>query len=328
MRDSFRVHVRASGEPSWWRRFAAGLPEGVECSWGPEPFAAHEVDALIDGRPSAERLDACSALRALIIPYAGIPARTRALLLDRAIAPPTYNIHHNAEAVAEAAMALLFAAAKCVVPMDRRLRAGDWRPRYLPDPGVPIAGRTALVLGFGHIGRALVPKLRGVGLQVRALRRREGAAFVDGVTVSGPSGLDASLAASDFVICALPATAETRGLLTAERLGRLPEHAVIVNVGRHDVFDEEALYAALASGRLHSAALDVWANYPPSPDRAAFTFPSDLPFHELDNVVLSPHRTGHGEHVEDARADALLALVRALHRGDASVAPLDVERGY
>lgn len=328
MSDSFRVHVRASAEPTWWRRFTEGLPTEVERSWGPEPFAAHEVDVLVDGRPSQDRLDACASLRGLIIPYAGIPARTRDLLLSRPHAPRTYNIHHNADAVAEAAIALLFAAAKRIVPMDRRLRAGDWRPRYAPDPGVPIAGRTALVLGFGHVGQALVPKLRGVGMKVRAVRRREGNAFVDGVSVSGPGGLDRALGSADVLFCALPSTDKTRGLLNAERIALLPRHAVVVNVGRHDVFDEAALYAALATEAIHSAALDVWANYPPGPDRAAFTLPSDLPFHELENVVLSPHRTGHGEHVESARADALLELVGRLYRDDASLRPLDVERGY
>lgn len=266
-----------------------------------------EVDVLVAGRPDAGHLDRVG--RALVIPYAGLPARTRALLLERP-ALAVYNLHHNAQAVAEGALALLLAAARRVVPMDRALRERDWRPRYGPDPAVPLAGRTAVVLGYGAIGRRVGRMLEGLGMAVIGVRRGE------------PWPLERA----DVLICALPSTPETRGRLDAAALARLPEHCTLVNVGRADLIDERALYRALADGRLHGAGLDVWYRYPRSPEERAP--PSDCPFHELDSVVMSPHRTGHGAWVEEARARALAEVLEALASGGEPPSRVDPSRGY
>ena len=266
-----------------------------------------EVDVLVAGRPDDAQLDRAS--RALVIPYAGLPKRTRGLLLERP-GLAAYNLHHNAGAVAEGALALLLAAAKRVVPMDRALREHDWRPRYTRDPSVPLAGRAAVILGYGAIGRRVGAMLAGLGMDVIGVQR----------------GDDWPLEQADVLICALPSTDETRGRLDAAALARLPTHCTLVNVGRADLIDEDALYEALADGRLHGAGLDVWYRYPSAPDERAP--PSKRPFHGLDNVVLSPHRTGHGPHVEEARVRALAEVLGALRDGREPGGLVDPERGY
>ena len=96
---------------------------------------------------------------------------------------------------------------------------------------------------------------------------------------------------SQLLVC-LPSTDETRGLIGKTQLDLLPQHAIVVNVGRGDVLEEHALYEALHSGRLHGAGLDVWWNYPTTYTEAACTAPSACAFASLTNAVLSPHRGG------------------------------------
>lgn len=109
------------------------------------------------------------------------------------------------------------------------------------------------------------------------------------------------------MIC-LPSTALTRSLLGAKELALLPLGSVVVNVGRGDIVDESALFEALRSGRLFGAGIDVWYYYPATFAAASSTPPSTLPFHELDSVVLSPHRGG-GIGIRDTE------LVRMRHLG-------------
>ncbi len=98
------------------------------------------------------------------------PARTRDRLLYRP-EPEVYNLHHNAASVAELAVALVLAASKGLLPMDRSLRSHDWRPRYGPDPAISLSGGHAVV-GQGSIGSRVAAAPTGLGLKVVGVRRR------------------------------------------------------------------------------------------------------------------------------------------------------------
>jgi phosphoglycerate dehydrogenase-like enzyme len=129
------------------------------------------------------------------------------------------------------------------------------------------------------------------------------------------------------MVC-LPHTPETTGFLGARELDLLPEHAVVVNIGRGPIVDEAALYAALREGKIHGAGLDVWYNYPPDEEARAHTPPSDYPFHELDNVVMSPHRGGGSAETDRLRMIHLARLLNAAARGEAMPNRIDLQRGY
>ena len=285
------------------------IPEGAQLSVGPVPD--RDVQVLVSGRPSDEALARCT--QALVIPYAGLPARTREQLLKRPDLA-VYAQHHNAEAVAEMSVALLLAAARCVVPMDRALRSHDWRARYASDPSVELRGKTAVLLGYGAINRRVEPVLHALGLSTE---------IVDSRTAS--EKLDSLLQGAAAVMCAVPSTPATKGMLDARRLGLLADQCVVVNVGRADLIEQEPFYEALKHGRIR-AGLDVWYRYPKTPDTP--TPPGDFPFEALDNVVLSPHRSGHGEHVERARTEHLERTLTALIEGREPTGRVDVERGY
>ncbi|KOO25972.1 d-isomer specific 2-hydroxyacid dehydrogenase NAD-binding protein [Chrysochromulina tobinii] len=289
-----------------------------------------DVDVLIfPGAATPDRVYAAAAalpnLKALIMAYAGIlPAqidKMRVAFGDRLGSTVTlHNLHHNAPMTAEMGVALLLAATKRLLPADAKLRAGDWRPRGLPFPGeevdppmpmVLLEGRTALVLGLGHLGTRVAKVLHALGMRVLGTRRsvRPGSmTVVDGVEVYSAEELASLLPRADVLMICLPSTALTRSLLGAKELALLPLGSVLVNVGRGDIVDESALFEALRSGRLFGAGIDVWYNYPANFAAASSTPPSTLPFHELDSVVLSPHRGG-GIGIRDTE------LVRMRHLG-------------
>jgi len=283
-------------------------------------------DVLIDGTPDRARIEASVGLRALVIPYAGVPRATRELLRELP-AIEVFNLHHNAAPTAELAMALLLAAGKTLVPLDRALRRRDWRPRYAPERRSDFlcAGRTALVLGYGAIGRRVATACRGLGMQVIATRRSGPCSGPD--EVHGPDALESLLPRAHALFVCLPSTGETDGLLGAAQLARLPDGAVLVNVGRGPIVDEEALFRELASGRL-SAGIDVWYRYPEEEEARADTAPATQPFHELENLVLSPHRAGLCAETERLRAEALAEMLSAAARGEPMPHRVDLDRGY
>jgi glyoxylate reductase len=183
-------------------------------------------------------------------------------------------------ATADLTMALLLAVARRIPEGDRFARGPDYAH---VDPGRllgrDVFGSTLGIVGLGAIGREVARRARGFGMRVlyHNRRRDEPAETELGVEYLE---LDALLASSDFVSLHVPLTAQTTGLVGARALGLMREGAFLVNVARGPVVDTEALVAALASGHLAGAALDV-------------TDPEPLPRHHrlntMDNVVQTPH---------------------------------------
>lgn len=311
----------------------ASLDPGIRVTAGaPLPDPAN-FDILVAGRPTLAQLQASPNLRALIIPFAGLPEEARSLLLDPANGlahVAVHNLHHNTIPTAEMALALLLAAARLIVPNDQALRRGDWSLRYNPPPVTILHGKTVLILGYGAIGQRVGRVCQALGMQVLAVRRRPGEPAGDGVVVFGPEALPDLLPRAQVLMITLPLTADTHGLLGAAELALLPAGALLVNVGRGPVVDEEALYRALADGRLGAAGLDVWYSYPATEAARSATFPSAYPFHELDNVVMSPHIGGGfgSPYTERERMAHLARLLNALHRGDPAPNRVDLALGY
>ncbi|GAB4530152.1 MAG: hypothetical protein Fur0018_17220 [Anaerolineales bacterium] len=108
----------------------------------------------------------------------------------------------------------------------------------------------------------------------------------------------------------------------------MPQSSVLVNVGRGPIVDEGALYHALRYGPLAAAGLDVWYRYPEDPAQRTHTLPSNFPFHELDNVVLSPHRGGAVRESETLRLQALTEMLIRAARGDEMPNRVDMTAGY
>jgi phosphoglycerate dehydrogenase-like enzyme len=150
----------------------------------------------------------------------------------------------------------------------------------VPCPLREIAGSRAAVYGLGGIGRAVATRLAGLGAEVRAVRRRPALGGLPGVSAVGPGQADWALDGAAILVVTAPLTAGTRRAIGAAELARLAEGAVVVNVSRGAIVDEAALLAALASGRVRGAALDVFEREPLPPGHA---------FWAHERVLVHPH---------------------------------------
>jgi phosphoglycerate dehydrogenase-like enzyme len=123
-------------------------------------------------------------------------------------------------------------------------------------------------------------------------------------------------------------TKDTEGIIGREELTLLPPDAILVNVGRGPVVQEQVLYEALRDGRVGAAGLDVWYNYPEERDGRTPVAPANFPFHELENVVMSPHRAGGSDDTERLRVEHLARMLLAAARGEKLPNCVDLARGY
>lgn len=314
------------GSPEMLRSRLVDSTELVYSGEVPEPA---DYDVLIAAFPPRDLLEASPNLKALIIPFAGPPQPTQKLLRDF----PHVSVHntpYNHVATAETALALLLASAKFITRGDRELRRGDWSLRYSEQPQLVLNGKTALILGYGRIGQHMAPVCNALGMEVIGLRRtlRPEDERDKNATVLEVSQLSTVLPKADVLLIALPETSETIGLINGEALNQLPDGAVLVNVGRGAVVDEGALYQALVSRKLAAAGLDVWYRYPRDEKRRTNTLPSQYPFHDLENVVLSPHKAGWLGREDDSRMVFLTQMLNAYAAGDELPHKVSLKLGY
>jgi phosphoglycerate dehydrogenase-like enzyme len=181
-----------------------------------------------------------------------------------------------------------------------------------------VRGKTLGIVGLGAVGTEIARLSRQLGLRVLGLRRSPAAsALVD--RLYRPDELPQLLAASDYVVLCVPSTEETQGLLGEAELAAMPAGAVLINIARGQVVDEAALIAALASGHLGGAALDVFAREP---------LPTESPLWDMPNVLVTPHSmsTAVGENalLTELFADNL----RRYLAGEALRNVVDKRRGY
>jgi len=322
------VHLLWDAESDAVALLRERLDAGIALTVGRETPVPVDCRVLVGGRPDAEVVAGLEQLERLVVPWAGIPPVIREIALARP-ALRVHNLHHNASATAELAVALLLAAAKCLVPHDQDLRRNDWSRRYAPSPSIVLEGRTALVLGFGAIGKRVARACLGLGMRVLATRRSAAAATVaHGAEVHPAAELADLLPSADALIVTLPLTDATEGLIGAAELAALPPDALLVNVSRGPIVVEEALYTALNDGSLAGAGLDVWYQYPRSEDARPNQPPSQFPFRELDNVVMSPHRAGSSRDNDRRRMIALAHLLNAVAGSEDVPNPVDPSAGY
>jgi phosphoglycerate dehydrogenase-like enzyme len=326
---ALNVHLLYQYDPEDVAILQDQLLPGISLSVGEEIGEEPDYHVLVAGRPTRHHLTSSPKLHTVIIPWVGIPPETLALLAEFPQVA-VHNLHHNAAPTAELAVALLLAAAKLIIPYDSKLRQHDWTMRYnRPGPSLLLEGKTALILGYGAIGRRVATACKGMGMTTLAIKRSvEQPSNQVADEIYGMEALHALLPRAEVLLICLPLTPETENLIGAQELALLPAISVLVNVGRGLIVDQEALYTALRDGRLHSAGLDVWYNYPPDKDSRAHTAPAAYPFHELENVVMSPHRGGDTFETERLRMSHLSRLLNKILEKKPVPNSVDLEIGY
>ena len=190
-------------------------------------------------------------------------------------APARSGSTRGLPAPSEMAWALIFAVAKRTGIEDRVIRAGGWQTGF----PVPLAGKTLGLLGAGHLGGAMVPVAKALGMDVVAWSQNLTQARCAELGITKVTK-DELLSSADVLGVFLVFSERSRNTLRAGDLARMKPGAILVNVSRGPMVDEEALVEALRSGRLAGAGLDVFDREP---------LPADHPFRSLDNVVVTPH---------------------------------------
>ncbi len=175
------------------------------------------------------------------------------------------------------------------------------------------------IVGLGGIGRAVARRAAALGMRVLATRRREGEGPPGVEVLRGDGALHRLLERSDVLVVTVPETPGTRGMIGAAELDRLPPGAVLVNVARGRVVDEEALVAALRAGRLRGAALDVFAREPLPPGSPLWTLP---------NVLVTPHVSGTSHRFWRRETDLIVDNVRRYLAGAPLLNTVDKHAGY
>ena len=211
-----------------------------------------------------------------------------------------------AETTADMAFALLMAAARNVVASDRDTRAGGWKT-WSPTAhlGRDVFGATLGVVGLGEIGEAMARRAAGFRMRVLYASRTRKPEAERGLGVEWAT-LDELLAESDFVSLHTPLSAETHHLMNAARFARMRPDAILINTARGKVVDQDALVAALASGHLGGAALDVTDPEP---------LPLEHPLYSFSNVVVTPHIASASRATRSKMADMAAANILAVLAG-------------
>jgi phosphoglycerate dehydrogenase-like enzyme len=320
-----KVHLHNERELTFIGNLKRLLAEGIDLTWGDSLPRPPEYDILVSGVPDKEAVEASPNLKILIIPWAGLPRATRELMLGYPRID-VHNIHHNALPAAEMAFTLMLASVKNIIAIDSAFRKNDWSMRYIHECGGLVSGKKALVLGYGSIGRKIAARCLAFDMEVSAINR-SGKSSDDKIRFFPPSELDNLLPRTEVLFLSLPLTDDTKGLMDKRRLSMLPAGAIIVNISRGRIIDEEALYEILKSGKIR-AGLDVWYNYPEGVDNRKNTPPSRFPFHELPNVIMTPHLAENTDKTDSFRAEELARLLNMAARGQPLPNRVDVERGY
>ncbi len=221
----------------------------------------------------------------------------------------------HAEPVAEHAIALMFAVAYNLRDNDERQRSHIWATHNL----TRLYGKTAGILGMGTIGQGIAKRCAGLGMRVIGARRdaTKSASFVE--ETYPLERLHEFLGASDVVLCSLPGTSATHGMLAAPEFSAMKESSIIVNVGRGTVIDQPDLIEALLSGQIGGAGLDVFSEEPLDPKS---------PLWDMRNVVITPHSAGYSPENDEKALGILIANLQALEKGLPLVNVVDKEAGY
>lgn len=304
----FAAALRASLE----RHFAG---RSVHCWTSESEFLAGlgEVEYLLALSPPRGHWARAGRLRLIQVLGAGVDG----VLPAPDLAPSVVLANQrgmSAEPMAEFGLALVLALLKQLPAFAAAQRERAWR-RALP---ARAAGRTLGILGLGAIGEALAVRAAALGLRVigtqRSPKRHPAVERIE-----PPERTDAVLAESDVVVVLLPLTAETRGLLSRERLARMKPGAYLVNLARGGIADEDALVEALCTGRLAGAAFDVFATEP---------LPPESPLWDAPNLWITPHMAGGFPEILDETTRLFAENVARLERGEPVRHAIDRARGY
>jgi phosphoglycerate dehydrogenase-like enzyme len=302
-RPLIEPHLPGWVEPRWFGTTAElfELAPKAEIGW----FDLYKKDDMVEAMRLATRLKWLNSV------YAGLDAFPLDLLRERGVTV-TNGAGINAITIAEYVVMGMLTVAKGY----REVVHAQDRHEWLRDsPGTrELYGSKALLLGYGAIGQRIDAMLGGFEVEVTKVRRSPGPGTL------GPDEWRARLGEFDWVILAVPATPETDAMIGAAELAAMKPEAVLVNIARGAVIDQDALVAVLTEGRIHAAFLDVTTPEP---------LPADHPLWSLPNAHVTMHLSGRAQTRMFERAvERFLGNLSRYERGEPLEASVDLSLGY
>jgi glyoxylate/hydroxypyruvate reductase A len=326
-----RIHIQnhpndgnPRATPTLWHEAVARAGRkgvGLEISFGETEaeFAAAigEADALItSSRVVQANLPGADAarLKLVFLTHAGVDSLAKGNFIPAGVTLLNNSGAHGAKAAEFALMAVLMLANHLPLFGDQQ-RQELWQRKLASS----VAGRRATIIGLGAIGGAIAHLLKGLGMHVTGVRTNaEPHPHCDDVVATG--NLDNVLPGTEFLVLAAPLTAQTTGMLDRKRIGLMPAHAGVVNIGRGELVEQDALLDALDAGALAGAVLDVTTPEPVPPGHRLW---------KTRNLILTPHMSSGDPLTYIPRSlDIFLDNIDAFRAGRPLPNKVDLARGY
>ena len=295
-----------------WRAQLTRLTQQLDIRVWPEIGDPAEIDYALVWRPEPGFLASLPNLKLILSLGAGVdhllgdPLLPRHLPIVRLVDP------HMTDAMSEYVVLQVLRLHRRDLDYRAQQEAGIWRELDQQNAGERRVG----ILGLGELGQDAARKLRVLGFDVAGWSRSD--KTVAGISsYGGPAGLSSLLARSEILVCLLPLTTETEGILSASTLALLPKGAALVNAARGAHLVEEDLLAALASGQISAAVLDVFREEP---------LPAGHPFWRHPRIVITPHVAAFTN--SPTAAPIILDNIRRFEEGRPLANRVDPARGY
>ncbi|MFH1102816.1 MAG: 2-hydroxyacid dehydrogenase [Pseudomonadota bacterium] len=295
-----------------------------------DPFEAEKelqtATAIVAGEIPLSVVQSANHLEIIFVPYAGIDGLPMPYIKAHDIR--IANVHANAPYVAERAIAMALCFYGKMIEYHQDLKSfkwhGFWAGGGLTDTWNSIRGKACTVIGAGEIGKQIAKLLKAFECTVIGFKRRPVRILpdhFDEITLN----IEEAIAKAELIFVSLPLTNETRGIIGRPQLMQMKEK-FLVNVGRGEIINESALYEALKAGVLKGAAIDAWYAYP---DKGGTEIaPSAYPFHELPNVILSPHVAGFTPESAKLNIAQTIENIRAYLKTGRAIYEVDKNRMY
>lgn len=274
---------------------------------------APEAEVIVGFRPLREAATRAKHLRWVHSMGAGVENLCRDVAGTDIIVT---NSHTHGDVIAEHVMALLLAHTRRLAVAITRQAEARWQ--HEGAVGTVVRGKTLGIVGLGAIGTELARRAAAFGMRVWGVRR-SGAAVPGVDRIVRPAALDEVLRVADVLAITAPLTPETRGLVGARELGLLPKGAFLINVGRGGIVDETALAAAIQSGHLAGAGLDVFEQEP---------LPPASPLWRVPGMIITPHTGGSSPGFLERAVPFFCENLRRYLMGEPLLNRVDVTRGY
>lgn len=285
---------------------------------------AADADVLLGPFVTEKIMESAKHLRLIQVPWTGMDTFDFSAVQNSSV--PVCNTHSNADSVAELGVTIVLDLLKKTAYHDRKMRLGNWNRDQKPLnlKAKQVSKQTVCVLGYGNIGSRIGRLLAAFGAKILAVDDHASAEAADAVYPNDQ--ISQAVARADVVICTLPLTDATRGLIDGKLFNAMKDGVVFVNMSRAAVVDEDAAWEALESGKLGAFGSDVWWNVPKRGESESY--PSTRhEFWKWDNVLMSPHRAGF---IEDSlpHLDGAIENITALIQGGKLSGIVDTKKGF